>query len=395
MLTIDSNLKIKELDKLCNVLIKSDIINFNIKKVGGGFPKDLPTKIINKLNYKRIILVINDLSLEMTNELLEVGYKLEDITLAFGKWNNNGTISDDKIMYNIMNDFIKHNIKEKLNVIFLGDIFMGIKHWDCVIVNPPYNTIGANITDYIRQNIDYDLYVNLLPANDYKRNKTKDLFNYQTDMEPVNNGFTDAAVTTHLAIIHKNKVNNMTLKEFIIAQFTDKSLDKYFKETNIRKYNAFENNDQGNHPELWSLDKTVIMGFKDSANGHMPYTKNCNTYKWNVEKSIDNNYLITNCNYYAKAGRGLRVPFVGFTFDTEIEHDNFVKFFYSPTGFKFMSKVITALNADSWVGTEQYMPKVDWTRPWTVEEILTDYGYTEDEIKEVITDLDNYKYLKD
>ena len=152
MLTINSNLKIKELDKLYNVLIKSDIINFNIEKAGGGFPKDLSIKIINKLNYKGAVLVINDLSLEMTDTLLEAGYKLEDITLAFGKWNKNGTVSDDKIMYNIMNDFIKHNIKEKLNVIFLGDIFMGIKKWDFIIANPPYGKLHLKILDILVTN---------------------------------------------------------------------------------------------------------------------------------------------------------------------------------------------------------------------------------------------------
>ena len=41
------------------------------------------------------------------------------------------------------------------------------------------------------------------------------------------------------------------------------------------------------------------------------------------------------------------------------------------------------------------MPKVDWTRSWTVEEILKDYGYTEDEIKEVMEDLKNFKGMDD
>jgi uncharacterized protein (DUF433 family) len=36
-------------------------------------------------------------------------------------------------------------------------------------------------------------------------------------------------------------------------------------------------------------------------------------------------------------------------------------------------------------------PKVDWTRTWTVEEILADYNYTEDEIKAIIKDLSKFK----
>ena len=49
-------------------------------------------------------------------------------------------------------------------------------------------------------------------------------------------GFTDAAVTTHLAKIHKNKVNNMTIDEFERSQYIDRQLDKYF-ETEILKFN--------------------------------------------------------------------------------------------------------------------------------------------------------------
>ena len=394
MLTIQSNLKIQDLETLSKTLIKPDIINFGLSKVGGGYTDEIADKVIaklSKLDKDKTIVIINDITLQMADKLLEAGYK--NIYLAFGSFNKDGTVSKDKTVYNIMKAVIENNIKEKLNAISLEEIFnMKI---DGIIANPPYGAIGANIAYTIREKVDYECFVNLLPANDYKRNKTKDLFNYQSEMEPVNDGFDDAAVTTHLCLVSKNKVNTMTEAEFTLRQFIDRSLDKYFIETNKRKYDAFENNDQGNHPENWSNTRTVIMGFKDSANGHMPYSRNCNTYKWNVEKSIDSKYLITNCNYYAKSGRGIRVPFVGFTFNTELEHDNFIKFFYSATGFKFMSKVITALNADSWVGTERYMPKVDWTRSWTVEEILADYGYTEDEIKEVMEGLKNFKGMED
>ena len=42
-----------------------------------------------------------------------------------------------------------------------------------------------------------------------------------------------------------------------------------------------------------------------------------------------------------------------------------------------------------------WFPKVDWTRSWTVEEILKEYGYTNEEIKEVMEDLKNFKGMKD
>ena len=58
---------------------------------------------------------------------------------------------------------------------------------------------------------------------------------------------------------------------------------------------------------------------------------------------------------------------------------------------------MTGMNRDAFHLREHHMwfPKVDWTHPWTVEEILADYGYTEDEIKEVMEDLKNFKGMDD
>ena len=54
----------------------------------------------------------------------------------------------------------------------------------------------------------------------------------------------------------------------------------------------------------------------------------------------------------------------------------------------------TAVNCDSAIVLGKVFPKVDWTRAWTVEEILADYGYTETEIAEVIADLENFKGME-
>ena len=82
-------------------------------------------------------------------------------------------------------------------------------------------------------------------------------------------------------------------------------------------------------------------------------------------------------------------------FGTEQEQTNIVDFMYSNNGFRFMSKVFTAMNVDSYCSTARFLPKVDWTRSWTVEEILADYGYTPTEIDEVMSDLVNFKGMED
>ena len=58
---------------------------------------------------------------------------------------------------------------------------MNIK-FDLIIANPPYGKPGANITKNIIDNVYFEEYVNLLPANDYKRNDSKDLFKYAREM---------------------------------------------------------------------------------------------------------------------------------------------------------------------------------------------------------------------
>ena len=393
MLTIQSNLKIRDLETLSKTLVKPDIINFGLNKVGGGYTDEIADKVIaklSKLDKDKTIVIINDITLQMADKLLEAGYK--NIYLAFGSFNKDGTVSKDKTVYNIMKAVIENNIKEKLNAISLEEIFnMKI---DGIIANPPYGAIGANIAYTIREKVDYEYFVNLLPANDYKRNKTKDLFNYQSEMEPINDGFDDAAVTTHLARIHKTKVNSLTIDEFERSQYIDRQLDKYFEENSKRKHYAIDKivpagygASQIKNIIAWDCKKTFIIGLRDINHKHMPYSKNCVTYKWNVNEELDFNYILNNC---LNTNGWLLIS--DCQFNTEIEKQNFVRFIYQ--NFKFTSKVFTALNCDGGVKSIAF-PKVDWTRSWTVEEILKDYGYTEDEIKTVMADLDNFKGMDD
>ena len=394
MLTIQSNLKIQDLEALSKTLVKPDIINFGLNKVGGGYTDKIADKVIAKLSKlakDKTIVIINDITLQMADKLLEVGYK--NIYLAFGSFNKDGTVSKDKTVYNIMKAVIENNIKEKLNAISLEEIFnMKI---DGIIANPPYGAIGANIAYTIREKVDYECFVNLLPANDYKRNKTKDLFNYQSEMEPVNDGFDDAAVTTHLCLVSKNKVNNMTLDEFERSQYIDRNLDKYFEENSKRKHYAIENDSFCSNCKKYSNDFTVILGWRDVNHKAMPKSKDSTTYKWNVEKSIDAEYVFNNHEKVTNGKRTGRVSFAGITFNTATEKDNFVKFFYSESGRNFMSKLWSSMNVDGGLFIEKWFPKVDWTCQWTVEEILKDYGYTEDEIKEVMEDLKKFKGMDD
>ena len=270
--------------------------------------------------------------------------------------------------------------------------YTGMK-FDLIIANPPYGKTGANITKTIIDNIEYDEYINLLPANDYIRNDSKDLYKYVDldSMKAVNNGFADAAVTTHVAKINKKPHRYISWEEFQIENYIDPSLTKYFYENRNRSHYAIDVMPNAGQTlakaGTWDVAKTFIIGYRDMNHGHLPYTKKCTTYKWNVEESITMSYLIDNCNT-----RDNRFMLSQCIFNTCEEKRNFVNFVYN--NFRFISKVFTALNCDGTVRPIAF-PKVDWTRAWTVEEILADYGYTQKEIDEVMADLVNFKSMED
>jgi hypothetical protein len=187
----------------------------------------------------------------------------------------------------------------------------------------------------------------------------------------------------------------MTLAEFERSQYIDRSLDKYFEENSKRNHYAIDSiksNLNDSTKIMPNNNYTCLIGWRDLPNHHMPYSKNCITYKWNVEKTIDAEYLYANCG--RNSAKVLSV--CTFTFKTINEKNNFVNFMYSVFGFKFISKLFTAVNIDviNNAAITNILPKVDWTRAWTVEEILAAYGYTTEEIAEVMSSLESFSWLE-
>ena len=397
MLTIQSNLKIQDLETLSKTLIKPDIINFGLSKVGGGYTDKIADKVIaklSKLDRDKTIVIINDITLQMADKLLEAGYK--NIYLAFGSFNKDGTVSKDKTVYNIMKAVIENNIKEKLNAISLEEIFnMKI---DGIIANPPYGKAGANITKTIIDKIDFEDYINLLPINDYK--KIQNLWQHASNFECLAKSntaneatFNGANVTTYACNIFKTKVNKLSLTDFELSNYIDQSLNKYFKETRQRSHKAIDESTSWVYfNSSLKNTNTVLLDHRFIGNKHLAYSKNTAEYKWNVTKEANLEWLKQNISCPSVDGKLNKYVI---TFDTDLEANNFVNFIYSVRGFKFISKIVTACNGDSTKPLGTILPKVDWTRSWTVEEILADYGYTEDEIKAVMEDLKNFKGMDD
>ena len=331
-----------------------------------------------------------------SQEILFIG-QFDNIFLNRIACRNNITLFiDDTKKYESTLTLDNFNIKIIYSTEELEEL-MGEKDFGIVISNPPYGKIGAEITKNIIDNIDYKVFINLLPANDYKRGNIN-LYKYVDvkSMTYINKGFADASVTTHLAKIN-NKPSNITEDEFEISNYTDRSLDKFFYEIRKRKYYAIDNVIYKPSIEKFKtidLKKCFYYGKRVIPNKHMPYKKDCISYKVNFNLLTDHDEFLVN-SAKSEQALGNAGDFSIIEFVTEIEKNNFTAFVYSKNGFRFMSKIFTAVNADSYVAPNKFTPKVDWLRPWTVEEILADYGYTDNEIKEVMDDLVNFKYMED
>jgi hypothetical protein len=343
-------------------------------------------RLLNQGKYLGDFLLVNDYTFEATNYLISrlnptaitVAFIVENDTdkCRIQKWI--ATYFDGTDQLTIVYIY-KNQSVQKIKELKMHDKF------NLIISNPPYGSVGANVTKDILTEVKFDYYINLLPANDYKRNTEKDLFNYQSDMVPIINGFKgDATVTTHLALIHSTPVNSLTEAEFLRSQYIDEQLNKYFEVTDNR-VNVLTNIYLPTRSEVYTYDNSVSAIFtkRDVNHKHLPYSKKVNSYKWNVEKSIDADYLIA----HTAVDFNNTVSVEMIVFKTAVEKDNFTSFIYSTMGFKFVSKLCKAVNVDSRFALDRLFPKVDWTRAWTVEEILADYGYTEEEIAEVMTDL--------
>ena len=142
------------------------------------------------------------------------------------------------------------------------------------------------------------------------------------------------------------------------------------------------------------LRKCFYTGKRDLAARHLPYSKDTLSYKINF------NLLTDHDEFFAMSSRseqalGNSGNYTVVQFGTNDEKDNLIKFLYSDTGFKFIAKLFTAINVDCYVVPAIYLPKVDWTHEWTVEEILKDYGYTELEIENIMEDLNNFRGMDD
>lgn len=285
---------------------------------------------------------------------------------------------DDKGKYI---DVVKNNLYYFYD---LDEVLKMCKKFDYIIANPPY-AMGNELTKTVVENVEFGKYINLMPASKYKG---KELYKYVESIEKVEDHFDDACVGESLIIAKMSKTADTfkSFEELEMCKF-DEKFRKFYENNSKRKNNInyqFIFKTSKVEKDVWDALLTVnpLTDFfihQRAAKDGVHLGKNTIDKKWNL--LIDTSTNILGVSKYGDNGYKTQGGFIFFS--TPSEKANFTDFWYRDGKNGLMHKLIQGLNKSD--GTiELAIPRVDWSHPWTDEEILKEYGYTEEEIKEIL-----------
>lgn len=285
---------------------------------------------------------------------------------------------DDKGKYI---DVVKNNLYYFYD---LDEVLKMCKKFDYIIANPPY-AMGNELTKTVVENVEFGKYINLMPASKYKG---KELYRYVESIDKVDDNFDDAYVGESLTITEMSKTADTfsSYDELEMCKF-DKRLRKFYEKNSnmIAPFKYIYIYRQGCktikevQEAISNINKDISFYMIYRTCDHGVHTNDDAIDRiYNLDKTSDNSVLGVIRQGY---GYGTQGGFI--FFNTPIEKDNFTDFWYRNGKDGLMHKLIKGLNKSS--GTiELAIPRVDWSHPWTDEEILKEYGYTEEEIKEIL-----------
>lgn len=237
--------------------------------------------------------------------------------------------------------------------------------FDIIIANPPYE-MGNQITKNILENVTFGTYVNLMPLSRYKKDELYKKIKDITILAIGEAGFDDAATAPHICELKSDYNNQLTYKDIQLFTYNQKWI-KYYKE-NLKREASWEcfYRVEASHP----IKNTFLLTVRTGVDG-VHKTKNCLDYTWNIENICD----------YSKFPKSTGAQAIFSTFKTNAERENIISWWYQS---KIASDLVCGLNRQSLSESYAFLPKVDWTRPWTDEQILKDYGYSDEEITEIL-----------
>ena len=295
--------------------------------------------------------------------------------------------NDVTIWYDSKDQKITYIDKIEQNLTYVEDLeglLKMCKKFDYIIANLPYS-IGNELTKTIIENVEFKKYINLMPTSKYK---SKELYRYVKDIERVEDTFEDADVgdSLTLAQLDKTPCGFSSYDELEMCKYEPKLL-KFYKgnskrENNINYsyiYKISQNKEEVRDALNKANSNTYFFVYRRTSKDGIHTNDDAIDRKWNLGQNVSN--TIFDITKWTGGAWGTQGGFI--QFNAKNEKDNFTEFWYRDGKDGLMNKLIKGLNKSC--GTiELAIPRVDWTRKWTAEEILKEYGYTDEEIKEII-----------
>jgi len=276
-------------------------------------------------------------------------------------WNDNSDIRKIKTGINSFD----------ANIVYYNDVREEIYDMNNqfeIIANPPYGLTGQFIKSML-DNVNFTMFVIIAPLSD--------ILPFYRHVRKINladpKAFTDAAITKNLCIaeITKYPCDIFSTKDDLNLVTYNSDFSKIYEGNIFERHNesieTFKNG--GTHYEErvnLSAYKDFMVVSRTPDNGVHQYN-NCVDIRWNIYKDETN---IPN----DKTNKIFSADFIHFA--TEEEMNNFTQFWYNS---KLMHVLIKGLNKNS--GSILHaIPKVDWSRTWSADEILAEFGYSVNDI---------------
>lgn len=278
---------------------------------------------------------------------------------------------DDKGKYI---DVVKNNLYYFYD---LDEVLKMCKKFDYIIANPPY-AMGNELTKTVVENVGFGKYINLMPVSKYKG---KELYKYVESIQKVEDRFDDAEIGESLIVAEMLKTANTfkSYEELEMCKF-DERFKKFYEKNNSIKA-SFIVGPVLSKPtrEHYSQNTDFFVYLRAAANG---VDMSGGTFEWNNKLKSERElmpYIIR--KHECKNKEVVYGQFI--FFDTPTEKDNFTDYWYRNGTSGLCHKLLKGLNKGGST-VNLAIPRVDWSHPWTDEEILKEYGYTEEEIKEIL-----------
>ena len=363
-------------------------------EVGRGYPEAVVDEIIKISQIESFkdlnVVVVDDYNLEMTSKLTKLGAKVS-------------LICSSKRFEKLAKNIYKESVFE--HILYYEDIGNLNMKFDLIIANPPYGLNNSTAKRILENLLTDAIIIALVPKNTFKK---ESLWSKVANYKSVDGSVFSGAVVQNLMIaVLNNSIKNEVSFESININEKQKEMVEaineynsthlaFYTDINVGGYVTTEQltaklGKKAKHPIPDFMKNLSDVSIEDVLN-----QRNCFiTTVWtpldgiHFEDAEDRSY-----NIYKKSWKEWkRFPCnTIFVFKDVLDASNFTKWWYSctekSTGKKrigltnFCLDLIRDINSKSSTKYFEYLPHVDWSRPWTDEEILEEIGLPKDFLRD-------------